>query len=122
MMRRLGVLTLVVGGLAAGTALALQQPAKKAYIVVQVEVTNPQQYGEYTKLSPAIIERVRRALPGPRWTRRHAGRAASPQPRRRHRIPELRAREAVLRLARLRRGEKGRAGAADAQFILVEGQ
>ena len=54
MMSRLCALTLAVGALAAGTALALQQPAKKAYILVHVEVSNPQQYGEYTKLSPAM--------------------------------------------------------------------
>src|SRR5262245_66577344 len=33
------------------------QPSPKAYLLVQVDVTNSQQYGEYTKLSPAIIEK-----------------------------------------------------------------
>src|SRR5262245_36246383 len=33
------------------------QPSPKAYLLVQVDVTNPQQYGEYAKLSPAIIEK-----------------------------------------------------------------
>src|SRR5579864_3353006 len=32
-----------------------RQDTKKAYILVQVNVTNPQQYAEYTKVSPAAI-------------------------------------------------------------------
>src|SRR5262245_13005351 len=35
---------------------ALQQQAPKAYVLVQVDVTNPQQYGEYAKLSRSLIE------------------------------------------------------------------
>ena len=33
------------------------QAPKKGYILAQIEVTNPAQYAEYAKLSPAIIEK-----------------------------------------------------------------
>jgi uncharacterized protein (DUF1330 family) len=121
MMRRLAVVMLVAGGLA-GTALALQQPAKKAYILVQVEVTNPQQYGEYTKLSPAIIEKF-----GGHFLAR-GGRVATLEG------PPARSRVVVIEFPSFERAKqfydspeyvaarKVRAGAADAQFVLVEGQ
>jgi uncharacterized protein (DUF1330 family) len=122
MMSRLCALTLAVGALAAGSALALQQPAKKAYILVQVEVTNAQQYGEYTKLSPAIIEKF-----GGHFLAR-GGRVATLEG------PPARSRVVVIEFPSFERAKqfydspeyvaarKVRAGAADAQFVLVEGQ
>ena len=54
MMKEFGAAA-VIAALAVGSAWAVQDAAKKAYIFVQVDVTNPQQYAEYTKLSPGII-------------------------------------------------------------------
>src|SRR5688500_5125541 len=43
---------LLIGWVVSGAA---QPTAPKAYVVVQMEVTNPPQYAEYAKLSPAIV-------------------------------------------------------------------
>ena len=86
---------------AAGMALANAQATKKAYVLVQVDVTNPQQYQEYAKLTPAIVESF-----GGRFLAR-AGRIATLEgppakaARRRDRVPELRQGAGVLRVARL---------------------
>ena len=53
MTRYLAAIILVVAGI---LTLGAQTP-KKAYVLVQVDVTNAQQYGEYMKLSPGIIEK-----------------------------------------------------------------
>ncbi len=55
MMRTLCGAAVVFAALAAGSAWAVQDAPKKAYVVVQIDVTNPQQYAEYMKLSPGII-------------------------------------------------------------------
>jgi uncharacterized protein (DUF1330 family) len=122
-MRRMlgfGVIVLAVCG--AGRVWALQEPAKKAYIVVQVDVSNPQQYSEYAKLSPAIIEKF-----GGRFLAR-GGRTATLEG------PPARSRVVVIEFPSFDRAKqfydsseyvaarKVRAGAADAQFVLVEGQ
>ncbi len=39
----------------AGVSLAAQATAKKAYVLVQADVTNTEQYANYAKLSPHII-------------------------------------------------------------------
>jgi uncharacterized protein (DUF1330 family) len=112
----------VVAGLGAGSAWALQSTPKKAYILVQVEVTNPQQYAEYTKLSPGIIEKF-----GGRFLAR-GGRTATLEG------PPAKSRVVVIEFPSFERAQqfydspdyvaarKVRAGAATAQFVLVEGQ
>ena len=47
---------LALGGAAVAGAWAQSTPAKKAYVLVQSDVTNPDQYAGYAKLTPAIIE------------------------------------------------------------------
>jgi uncharacterized protein (DUF1330 family) len=120
--RRLCACAIVVAALAAGSAWARQDAPKKAYILVQVEVTNPQQYAEYTKLSPAIIEKF-----GGRFLAR-GGRIATLEG------PPARSRVVVIEFPSFERAQqfynspdyeaarKVRAGAASAQFVLVEGQ
>jgi len=123
MMTRLlcaGAIVLAAAG--AGRAWAVQEPAKKAYILVQVDVTNPQQYGEYTKLSPAIIEKF-----GGHFLAR-GGRTATLEG------PPAKSRVVVIEFPSFDRAKqfydspeyvaarKVRAGAATAQFVLVEGQ
>ena len=108
--------------LRAGMAVANAQAAKKAYVLVQVDVTNPQQYQEYAKLTPGIVVVVRRAVPGAR-------RAASP--RSKDRRPGRASSSSSSQASRRRRSStprpptlparKLREGAAQAQFIAVEG-
>ena len=43
--------------LATVLAARAQDGTKKGYILAQIEVTNQQQYAEYAKLSPGIIEK-----------------------------------------------------------------
>ncbi len=112
----------ILGSLGLGASLLTAwQPAKKAYMVVQVDVTNPAQYQEYTKLSPAIVAKF-----GGKYLAR-AGRTATLEG------PPARARVVVLEFPSFEQAEafynspeyvaarKVRAGAAQAQFVVVEG-
>ena len=48
----------VMGAAAVGSgAWAQTTPARKAYLLVQSDVTNPEQYAAYAKLTPGIIEK-----------------------------------------------------------------
>lgn len=107
-----------------GAAVAVragQAPPKKAYLLVQVDVTNPQQYGEYTKLSPAIIEKF-----GGHFLAR-GGRSTTlegaPAPARVVVIefPSYERAQAFYDSPEYVAARKVRAGAAKAQFVLVEG-
>ena len=107
----------VVGG-----AAAALQSVPKAYLLVQVDVTNPQQYGEYTKLSPGIIEKF-----GGRFLAR-GGRSVTlegpPAPDRVVVIefPSFERAQAFYNSPEYVSARKVRAGAAKAQFVLVEGR
>ena len=108
--------------LIAGAAVrAGQETTKKAYLLVQVDVTNPAQYGEYTKLSPAIIEKF-----GGRFLAR-GGRSTTlegaPAPSRVVVIefPSYERAHAFYDSPEYVAARKVRAGAAKAQFVLVEG-
>ena len=113
-----GLLGLVL--FAAGWAVA-SQPPKKAYVLVQVDVTNPAQYQEYAKLSPGIVAQF-----GGKYLAR-AGRTVTLEG------PPARARVVVLEFPSFERAaafynspeyvaaRKVRAGAGQAQFVLVEG-
>jgi uncharacterized protein (DUF1330 family) len=48
---------MLMGAAIVGGAWAQTTPAKKAYLLVQSEVTNTGQYAAYAKLTPAIIEK-----------------------------------------------------------------
>ncbi|HXG90435.1 MAG TPA: DUF1330 domain-containing protein [Vicinamibacterales bacterium] len=111
-------LILVVG---AGLAVASQAEPKKAYVVVQVDVSNPQQYQDYAKLSPRLIAKF-----GGRFLAR-AGRTITLEG------PPAKSRVVVLEFPSFERAEafyhspeyvaarKLREGAATAQLVLVEG-
>jgi uncharacterized protein (DUF1330 family) len=110
----------VVVALSAGVSDAVQSPAK-AYLLVQVNVTNPQQYGEYAKLSPAIIEKFggRFLARGGRSTTLEGAPAAS-------RVvviefPSFDRAQAFYQSPEYTAARQVRAGAATAQFVLVEG-
>jgi uncharacterized protein (DUF1330 family) len=101
-------------------AVGAQAP-KKAYVLVQVDVTNAQQYGEYTKLSPGIIEKF-----GGHFIAR-GGRSetleGTPGKGRVVLIefPSYERAKEFYNSAEYQAARKVRAGAATAQFILVEG-
>jgi len=104
------------------TALAIgAQAPKKAYVLVQVDVTNAQQYGEYAKLSPGIIEKF-----GGRFVAR-GGRSMTlegpPAPSRVVIVefPSYERAQEFYNSAEYQAARKVRAGAATAQFVLVEG-
>lgn len=50
------VFGVLLGASVIGGAWAQSVPTKKAYLLVQSDVTNPDQYARYAKLTPAIIE------------------------------------------------------------------
>jgi uncharacterized protein (DUF1330 family) len=93
----------------------------KAYIVVQVDVTNPQQYAEYAKLTPDIIAKF-----GGRFLARAGKTVTLEGPPAKSRVvviefPSLQKAEEFYRSPEYTAAKKLRAGAATAQFIAVEG-
>jgi uncharacterized protein (DUF1330 family) len=120
-----GWLTAVVLGMAATYALGIHvgsaQAARKAYLLVQADVTNPQQYQEYAKLSPGIVAKY-----GGRYLAR-AGRTSTLEgPAAKSRVvvvefPTFDQARAFYQSAEYIAARKLRAGAATAQFIIVEG-
>ena len=108
--------------LAGAGVRAMQGTEKKAYLLVQVDVTNPQQYGEYAKLSPAIIEKF-----GGHFLAR-GGRATTLEGRAAPsrvvviEFPSYERAQAFYNSPEYVAARKVRAGAAKAQFVLVEGQ
>jgi uncharacterized protein (DUF1330 family) len=103
-----------------GVLVASQASDRKAYMVVQVDVTNPQQYQEYAKLSPDIIARY-----DGRFLAR-AGRTETLEgPPARSRVvivefPSFARAQQFYRSAEYTAARKLRAGAGDGQFVLVE--
>jgi uncharacterized protein (DUF1330 family) len=115
------VIAAAFAGFAAAAVHAVQA-SPKAYVLVQVDVTNAQQYAEYAKLSPAIIEKF-----GGRFLAR-GGRSTTlegpPAPARVVVIefPSYERAQAFYSSAEYVAARKVREGAAKAQFVLVEGQ
>ena len=119
MTRTIGIAAAIALAFAAGVAVA--QPPAKAYLLVQADVTNPQQYQEYAKLSPGIIAKY-----GGRYLAR-AGRTITLEG------PPAKSRVVVVEFPNVERARqfydspeyvaarKLRAGAATAQFVVVEG-
>jgi uncharacterized protein (DUF1330 family) len=112
----LAIVVVVLIGVAAWA-----QPPKKAYVLVQVDVTNPRQYGEYTKLSPGIIEQF-----GGRFIARGGRTATLEGPAARSRVvivefPSFERAQEFYNSQEYQAAKKVRAGAAEAQFVLVEG-
>jgi uncharacterized protein (DUF1330 family) len=113
---------LVIVGIVIGRAWAAQEAPKKGYIIGQVDVTNPQQYAEYAKLSPAIIDKF-----GGRFLAR-AGRTVTLEgtPARSRVViieyPSFERAQAWFASPEYQKAKKIREGAANAQFIAIEGQ
>ena len=104
------------------SALAIgAQAPKKAYILVQVDVTNAQQYGEYAKLSPGIIEKF-----GGHFVARGGRSMTLEGPSAPSRVvivefPSYERAQEFYNSAEYQAARKVRAGAATAQFVVVEG-
>jgi uncharacterized protein (DUF1330 family) len=101
-------------------AVGAQAP-KKGYIVGQIDVTNPQQYSEYAKLTPAIIEKF-----GGRFLARAGKTDTLEGAAAKSRVvviefPSFERAQAFYNSAEYQAAKKVRAGAATAQFIVVEG-
>ena len=117
MTRYLTVLVLVVASIFASEA----QAPKKAYVLVQVDVTNAQQYGEYAKLSPGIIEKF-----GGHFVARGGRSMTLEGPSAPSRVvivefPSYERAQEFYASTEYQAAKKVRAGAATAQFVLVEG-
>jgi uncharacterized protein (DUF1330 family) len=119
-MIRLSVIAVAIAG-AFAAGVAFGQAPKKAYLLVQVDVTNQQQYQEYAKLSPGII-----AKHGGRYLAR-AGRTATLEgPPAKARVvviefPDFDRAQAFYNSPEYVKARKLREGAGTAQFIVVEG-
>jgi uncharacterized protein (DUF1330 family) len=93
----------------------------KAYILVQADVTNPQRYSEYAKLSPEIIAKF-----GGRFLARAGKTVTLEGPAAKNRVvviefPSLQKAEEFYSSPEYTAARKLREGAATAQFIAVEG-
>jgi uncharacterized protein (DUF1330 family) len=118
-MRRILIVIGIV--MAAGGLTLWAQVPKKAYVLVQVDVTNAQQYGEYTKLSPGIIEKF-----GGRFLARGGRTATLEGTPARGRVvivefPSFERAQEFYNSQEYQAAKKVRAGAATAQFVLIEG-
>ena len=118
-MKRIAIVGTIVMAVSALTLWA--QAPKKAYVLVQVDVTNAQQYGEYTKLSPGIIEKF-----GGRFLARGGRTATLEGTPARSRVvvvefPSFERAQEFYSSQEYQAAKKVRAGAATAQFVLIEG-
>jgi len=108
--------------MAAGAVFAMQGATpKKAYLLVQADITNAEQYQNYAKVSPGIIAKY-----GGTYLAR-AGRTKTLEgPAAKSRVvviefPSFEAAERFYASEEYQAAIKLRAGAATAQFIVVEG-
>jgi uncharacterized protein (DUF1330 family) len=99
-----------------------RQPAtsKRAYLVVQADVTNAERYAEYAKLAPEIVSRY-----GGRYLARGGRTVTLEGPPARSRVvvlefPSVEAAERFYRSPEYTSARQLRDGAATAQFIVVE--
>lgn len=112
---------IVIACLLAGVFATAAQEPKKAYILAQIEVTNPQQYAEYTKHTPALIEKA-----GGKFVARGGRIETLEGAAAKGRVvviefPSFERAKAFYDSAEYQALKKMRAGAANVQFVLVEG-
>jgi len=115
----LGVVLIVVANVISVARQAAKSP--RAYVLVQVEVTNAAQYAEYAKLTPDIIAKY-----GGRFLARGGRTATLEGPAAKGRVvviefPSFEAAQQFYASAEYSAARKVREGAAAAQFVLVEG-
>ena len=113
---------LLIGLVTTLSALTLwAQAPKKAYMLVQVDVSNAQQYAEYAKQTPGIIEKF-----GGRFLARGGRTVTLEGAPARSRVvvvefPSFERAQEYYNSQEYQAAKKARAGAATAQFVLVEG-
>jgi uncharacterized protein (DUF1330 family) len=113
------VVAIVVMGVISATQQAAEAP-KRAYLVVQADITNPERYADYARLAPDIVTRY-----GGRYLAR-AGRTLTlegPPARSRVVVIEFPSVEAAQRFydsPEYAAARKLREGSATAQFVVVE--
>jgi uncharacterized protein (DUF1330 family) len=114
-----GVVVVVAANVISIARQAGQPP--RAYVLVQVDVTHPERYGEYTKLSPGIIAKY-----GGRFLARGGRTATLEGPPAKGRVvviefPSFDAAERFYNSPEYGEARKLRDGAASMQMIAVEG-
>ncbi len=120
-MRKLLIAVVFLVGVVGGAVTMWAQAPKKAYLVGQIDVSNPTQYAEYAKFTPAIIEKV-----GGRFLAR-GGRNITVEGRQapaRVVVLEFPSYDTALEFynsAEYQKVKKIREGAATVQFVIVEG-
>lgn len=123
-MKKLQMACLVLVCAAASSAVTMwaQAPAaKKAYFLVQSDVTNPTQYAEYAKLTPSIVEQF-----GGKFLTR-GGQSATLEGRQAPsrvvviEFPNYERAQAFYKSAEYQKVKKMRDGAATLQVVIVEG-
>lgn len=92
-----------------------------AYIIVHMDVTDPEQYKEYTKLTPAVIEQY-----GGRFIVRGGSKVTLEGPEETRRIvvvefPSMEQAQAFYRSPEYQQAKAVRDGAATGHFVAVEG-
>ncbi len=123
---RIGVIVAAIAAVvpvAAAVAATAQQPqpAKKGYVLVQADISDSARYAEYAKLAPGIVAKY-----GGKYLAR-AGRTATLEgaPARSRVVllefPTFEQAQAFYNSPEYESARKLRAGAATAQFVLVEG-
>ena len=122
--RSLAVMVSLAVFVLAGAAVAVArqaQGAKKGYVLVQADISDPARYAEYAKLAPAIVAKY-----GGTYLAR-AGRTATLEgaPARSRVVvlefPSFEQAQAFYNSPEYVAARKVRAGAATAQWVLVEG-
>jgi len=111
----------VVVGLVGGPAAAGRQTAKKAYLLAQVDVSNPEQYQKYAAAAPDVVAKY-----GGRYLARGGRSLTLEGPPAKPRVvviefPSLEQAQAFYDSPEYVATRKLREGAATAQFVVVEG-
>jgi len=93
---------------------------KRAYLLVQADVTNEQRYADYVKIAPDIVQKY-----GGRYLARGGRSLTLEGPPARSRVvviefPSYEAAERFYRSAEYTEARKLREGSASAQFVIVE--
>ena len=118
-MRRMVIAAAVV--VSCALTVWAQAPEKKAYFLVQSDVTNAQQYAEYAKLTGSIVEKF-----GGRFLSR-GGRSATLEGRQAPsrvvviEFPSYERAQAFYNSPEYQKAKKVRDGAATLQVVLAEG-
>jgi uncharacterized protein (DUF1330 family) len=114
----LAVCALIVAGVI--SAARQETPQKRAYLLVQADVTNPDRYAEYAKVAPGIVAKY-----GGRYLARGGRTVLLEGPPARSRVvvlefPSVEAAEQFYRSPEYTAARKLREGASQAQFVVVE--